>query len=512
MYVIEIEHRGLNKHRAIRGVDRALVMRKAELQHAAWDEQWEAKSARQEARASKEAKTAEAAARTSQAQQTIADLQSILAQTLQVDDAIDWGTLKRRHDHPATPPDEPLKDNFPASIGLLDHLLPFLKRRKFDDCEARYQRAVREWQLDVQEWRSARRQVIEHNAAVDAQRARYFGGDAESIAEYCDLVLSNSSYPDFFPQEFQIDCDTATKTLVVEYRLPALADFPKLMEARYIAARDEFKETHLKDRDINALYDRAIYQVALRTIHELFEADRINAIEAVVFNGWVHYVDPRSGHDTQACIASLQATKREFEQINLAAVDPRECFRALKGVSASKLASMAAVAPILQLNREDKRFISSEEVASRLEHGTNIAAIGWEEFEHLVREIFAAEFTRDGGEVKVTQASRDGGVDAIAFDPDPIRGGKIVIQAKRYTNTVDVAAVRDLYGTVMNEGATKGILVTTSSFGPDAYRFAKDKPLTLLDGSNLLHLLAKHGHNARIDLREAKKLGVALKR
>ena len=79
------------------------------------------------------------------------------------------------------------------------------------------------------------------------------------------------------------------------------------------------------------------------------------------------------------------------------------------------------------------------------------------------------EFSSGGGEVKVTQASRDGGVDAVAFDPDPIRGGKIVIQAKRYTNTVGVAAVRDLYGTVLNEGATKGILVTTSDYGPDAY-------------------------------------------
>jgi len=38
--------------------------------------------------------------------------------------------------------------------------------------------------------------------------------------------------------------------------------------------------------------------------------------------------------------------------------------------------------------------------------------------------------------VKVTQASRDRGVDAIAFDPDPIRGGKFVIQAKRYNITL----------------------------------------------------------------------------
>jgi restriction system protein len=106
-------------------------------------------------------------------------------------------------------------------------------------------------------------------------------------------------------------------------------------------------------------------------------------------------------------------------------------------------------------------------------------------------------------------ASRDGGVDAIAFDPDPIRGGKIVIQAKRYTNCVGVSAVRDLCGTVHNEGATKGILVTTSDFGKDAHDFARGKPLKLLSGGELLYLLQKHGYRARIDLIDAKKQWLA---
>ena len=123
-----------------------------------------------------------------------------------------------------------------------------------------------------------------------------------------------------------------------------------------------------------------------------------------------------------------------------------------------------------------------------------------------IREIFEEEFCSNGGEVRITQASRDGGVDAVAFDPDPIRGGKIVIQAKRYTNVVGVSAVRDLYGTVINEGATKGILVTTSNFGNDAYEFIKDKPLTLMNGAQLLGLLQTHGHKARINLKEAKDL------
>jgi restriction system protein len=169
------------------------------------------------------------------------------------------------------------------------------------------------------------------------------------------------------------------------------------------------------------------------------------------------------------------------------------------------LHSVAAIAPIMSVRREDSRFVIAREIAERLDEGYNLASMDWADFEHLIREIFGREFSSNGGEVRVTQASRDGGVDAVAFDPDPIRGGKIVIQAKRYTHTVGVAAVRDLYGTVMNEGATKGILVTTADYGPDAYEFAKGKPLTLLNGANLLSLLEKHGVRARIDLIEARR-------
>jgi hypothetical protein len=32
--------------------------------------------------------------------------------------------------------------------------------------------------------------------------------------------------------------------------------------------------------------------------------------------------------------------------------------------------------------------------------------MGWEDFEHLIRELFEKEFQTGGGEVKVTQASR----------------------------------------------------------------------------------------------------------
>ena len=281
---------------------------------------------------------------------------------------------------------------------------------------------------------------------------------------------------------------------------------PTAKAFKYVAARDVIEEQSLSESYRNSLYDEVLYQVALRTIHEILEADAAEAIAAVNLNGWVRDIDPATGREVNTCVMSVQATREEFLDINLANVDPKACFRLLRGVGSSKLHGMAAVSPIVHIDRTDTRFVDARSIADSMKSATNLAAMDWQDFEHLIRELFEKEFVSAGGEVKITQASKDGGVDAIAFDPDPIRGGKIVIQAKRYTNVVGVSAVRDLYGTTVNEGATKGILVTTSDYGPDAYAFAKGKPLTLLNGANLLHLREKHGHEARIDIQEAKAL------
>src|SRR5262249_24105642 len=118
------------------------------------------------------------------------------------------------------------------------------------------------------------------------------------------------------------------------------------------------------------------------------------------------------------------------------------------------------------------------------------------EFEHLISNLFG----RIGLKTSTTRASRDGGVDVVAFDERPIFGGKVIIQAKRYRNTVEVSAVRDLYGAMMNENASKGILITTSSFGSESRKFAKDKPMELIDGNQLLYLLKENGIEAKMEI------------
>ena len=253
---------------------------------------------------------------------------------------------------------------------------------------------------------------------------------------------------------------------------------------------------------LGVLHPLAILRVAC----ELARMDTLGKLELIAVNGWVSYRSKTTGQPESAYVASLVGDPKDLRAISLPDVDPISAFRHFRGQSAFVIDDVVPMMPQLVLDRDDPRFVAGRDVIDGLQNMTNLATMDWQDFEHLIRELFQRLYTGGGVEVKVTQASRDRGVDAVVLDPDPIRGGKTVIQAKRYVNTVDVSSVRDLYGTVMNEGASRGILVTTSNYGPDSYQFAEGKPITLINGSQLLAYLKDAGKNVRIDLEEARRL------
>lgn len=560
-YQIEIWHTQLNKHQIMRSDDKYVLTTKAQLRMQQWDDMWRKKRAAEQNKLERQRRATDiqkkkvlAANMTSEAQELIESMQGILDHTLSIDDTINWELLKINNDFSIPKPKkrvvsppryqeipidpDPSEAKYNPKFGLLDKLSKFRREQMKNKAKEQFRKDMAKWEetkneivqqnqrlkfeyeknmkkyetdylTELDQWKRKKEVFLinqqESNQIIENKKKMYFQCAPEAILDYCDMVLSNSQYPSNFPQEYELDYNPETKILVVDYQLPPLEAIPTLKEVKYIQSIDEFTEKHLPKTQINKIYDSVLYQVTLRTIHELFEADAANALDAINFNGYVKSIDPATGKETNACVLSVQAKKDDFEEINLEMVEPKACFKKLKGVGSSKLHSLTPIAPIMRIERDDKRFTDSYDVIEGIEEGDNLAAMDWEDFEHLIRELFEEAFSEAGAEVRVTQASRDGGIDAVIFDPDPLRGGKIVVQAKRYTNVVGVSAVRDLYGTLLNEGANKGILVTTSDYGPDAYKFAEGKPLQLLNGGNLLHLLEQHGHKARIDLKEAKE-------
>jgi restriction system protein len=369
------------------------------------------------------------------------------------------------------------------------------KKKEYDkqkaSIEAAYIEDKRRWDAHEQAEANRCRQL----------HAGYERGTPTGLNAYFRAMLNSMPLPRWFARDYTLHVGD-DGVMVIDLTLPYFDDLPVIKTRQLVSGN---KQVAANKTEMKRARSSLPYLCALRYLWEIPKIDDRDFINYVCVNGAVEYDDPATGNRRRDTVLSVAATSDEIDAIQLDKVDPEACFRGLRGVSASKIDELVPIKPILEFDREDQRFREGEAVLDSV-GDKNLATMDWQEFEHLIRELFEKVFAGPGAEVKVTQASRDRGVDAVIFDPDAIRGGKFVVQAKRYANVVDVSAVRDLYGTVMNEGASKGILVTTSNYGRDAYEFAKDKPLTLLNGQHLLHLLEKHGYRLRLDLKEARRL------
>lgn len=91
---------------------------------------------------------------------------------------------------------------------------------------------------------------------------------------------------------------------------------------------------------------------------------------------------------------------------------------------------------------------------------------------------------------KTTKLSGDGGVDGV-IDQDRLGLDKVYLQAKRWEGTVGRPVVQAFSGALEGERASKGVLITTSTFSADARQYIRTitKHIVLIDGHQLADLM-----------------------
>lgn len=87
----------------------------------------------------------------------------------------------------------------------------------------------------------------------------------------------------------------------------------------------------------------------------------------------------------------------------------------------------------------------------------------------------------------------DGGIDGIIKE-DKLGLDAVYIQAKRWENAVGRPVVQSFAGSLEGHRARKGVMITTSSFSPDARLYVEniEKKIVLIDGEQLAQLLIDH--------------------
>ena len=373
---------------------RKAAIRKAEQERKAAErarKQLARAQAAEQKRLEKKAKEAHVAAmeadverRNLELQVSYEEIDSLLAATLGVDDFVDLEALKVVAEHPPfdraelevalpTPnavsnPPEPMLALPPTPSGLRALLGKKRHAKAVQNAKAEHNVAVAAWReelvriasvnesarkkhaeaeaqriLDLERERvrydaecSKREADAEkHNQDIDALIANLGYGAVDAVKEYVSIVLSNTVYPECFPIDHEFDFDPATAELRLRVLVPSPDSVPNTKSYKYVKSSDEITKITLSQKAQRDRYSGAVFDVALRSLHEVFEADRRGIIKTISLEVGTSTIDPATGRNQFFLFVATGAERQAFLEFDLSNVVPASTLAHL-GASVSK--------------------------------------------------------------------------------------------------------------------------------------------------------------------------------
>jgi restriction system protein len=339
-----------------------------------------------------------------------------------------------------------------------------------------------------------RERVLRQHAVVDQMARDFTEGKRKAVADYFSGALTVQRYPSDFPTGMKIAYLPPDRELRIDIDLPLMRAVPELESAEYLITKKELKYKKLAPATRNKIYQQVVAQMALRTLRCVFAADRGGLILEAACNGYVDTIDTATGQDAHWCLVSVQVSRNDFQRLDLARVDPLDCLTYLHAKISKTPEKYQPVQPIIEYPWDDLHYAEELDAAAGLDSVQNLLDLDGYEFEQLLVKLCQAIPEFD--EVRRTRSRADGGIDLVAVNKTPFVGGRVAIQAKRYAphNKVDIAAVREIIGSISQREFTKGIIITTSGFTSGSRQEAERLGVELYDGERLLWLLRHHLH------------------
>lgn len=311
-------------------------------------------------------------------------IDSLLQATLERDDFVDLNTLRVTAKHPGfdrqdltwaiTPPAPAKRPSLPVFIvpDPPTGLGKLFGKRKYEEAveeaQRAHRRALKEYEsgcaaadeLDREAQAKHAEAECERLAALEREQARYAReceareaaavqqnqqldelianlgyGTPDAIQEYVAIVLGNSVYPEQFPVQHAFTFDPATAELALRVTIPEPTNLPSAKHFKFVKASDEIVAVPLSQKECKDRYTRAVHQVALRSIHEVFEADRRGLIRTIALEVVASAVDESTGIRGDVPLVIVGADRDTFMTFDLSAVVPEKTLTRL-GAAVSK--------------------------------------------------------------------------------------------------------------------------------------------------------------------------------
>lgn len=344
--------------------------------------------ARAQAEAEREAKQLHVVAQEKLADSMNADLQtrlididSILEFTLSIDDYVDLEKLRQvvqhprfhsKHHQPIPLPEplqarpEPVYVDPPAPKGVFGRKkklkasrsaaradfetnhsawrsemadLPSAQFEQMTNHSIAEETRVRAFLADQAEYEAACRQrqqsVEASNAQLNALIDGLKVGNGRAIEEYVGIVLGNSVYPDGINVDAEYVIHEKTQELRMDLEIPNPESLPTARSYKYVKSKGEITESSQPLKEQRDRYTALLHQIALRTLHEIFEADHMVNITTISLTVGTNFIDPATGRDSFAPLLAVAVDRATFLELDLSRVTPSETLKHL-GAQLSK--------------------------------------------------------------------------------------------------------------------------------------------------------------------------------
>jgi restriction system protein len=246
-------------------------------------------------------------------------------------------------------PPEPPKGLLGSLFGKKKHAAATEEAREA------HERALREWRTTVEQLPARRvaagnahaQAEADRLAALEAARTRYANecaaretdaadrnrrvddlianlgyGTPEAVQEYVSIVLANSAYPEHFTVTHEFEFEPASAELKLRVLMPGPDTIPETKAYKYTKSSDEITSTSMSQKACRDRFAGIVHQVALRSIHEVFEADRRGLIKTISLEVGSNTVDPATGIPTYIPFVVVGAERQLFLTFDLSAVVP----------------------------------------------------------------------------------------------------------------------------------------------------------------------------------------------
>ena len=118
---------------------------------------------------------------------------------------------------------------------------------------------------------------------------------------------------------------------------------PSIRQYKYVKARDEITETAQSQKEQRERYANAVAQVAVRTLHEIFEADRAGRIQTISLTVGTQAIDPGTGHMTDIPFVAVASDRATFEAIDLSNAVPAATLAHLRATVSKNPFALVAI-------------------------------------------------------------------------------------------------------------------------------------------------------------------------